>query len=180
MSYPSYSDLELEIQKLEKENKKLKEDNRFLTKISKEYMEKENIVEVTEFTELYKDDLEKENKKLKEKLSEVTMIADDEKQSIEHILELEEENKKLKVLKEWQWIDLYSLDNALFEQNIFVTRLREENKTLKDKIEFLTKCLDDRDKSIELMKEELECYKKQYEHSMWEDYIDKDLYDLDC
>lgn len=77
--------------------------------------------------------------------------------------------KKFKVLKEWQWIDLYSLDNALFEQNIFVTRLREENKTLKDKIEFLTKCLDDRDKSIELLKEELEQYKKQYEHSMWED-----------
>ncbi len=77
--------------------------------------------------------------------------------------------KKFKVLKEWQWIDLYSLDNVLFEQNIFVTRLREENKTLKDKIEFLTKCLDDRDKSIELLKEELEQYKKQYEHSMWED-----------
>ena len=77
--------------------------------------------------------------------------------------------KKFKVLKEWLWIDLYSLDNALFEQNLLVERLREENKTLKDKIEFLTKCLDDRDKSIELLKEELEQYKKQYEHSMWED-----------
>ena len=53
------------IEKLEEENKKLTEDNRFLTRISKEYMEKENIVEITEFTELYKDDLEKENKKLK-------------------------------------------------------------------------------------------------------------------
>lgn len=40
--------------------------------------------------------LEEENKKLKEKLSEVTMIADDEKQSIEHILELEKENKRLR------------------------------------------------------------------------------------
>lgn len=30
----------------------------------------------------------------------------------------------------------------------------EEYKTLKDKIEFLTNCLDDRDKSIELMKQE--------------------------
>lgn len=40
--------------------------------------------------------LEEENKKLKEKLSEITMVADDEKQSIEHILELEEEIKKLK------------------------------------------------------------------------------------
>lgn len=42
--------------------------------------------------------LEKENKELKEKLSEITMVADDEKQSIEHILELEEENRKLKEL----------------------------------------------------------------------------------
>lgn len=42
------------------------------------------------------EDLEEENKNLKEKLSEITMVADDEKQSIEHILELEEENKKLK------------------------------------------------------------------------------------
>lgn len=41
-------------------------------------------------------ELEEENKKLKEKLSEITMVADDEKQSIEHILELEEENKKLR------------------------------------------------------------------------------------
>lgn len=48
-------------------------------------------------------ELEQENKKLKEKLSEVTMIADDEKQSIEHILELEEENKKLNgLLKEYE------------------------------------------------------------------------------
>ena len=46
--------------------------------------------------------------------------------------------------------------------------LEEENKSLKDKIEFLTNCLDDRDKSIELMKEEnkklkdkIEYYKKQ-------------------
>lgn len=44
----------------------------------------------------------------------------------------------------------------LFKEN---KKLKEENKKLK---------------------EELETYKKQYEHSMWEDYIDKDLYDLDC
>jgi len=43
-----------------------------------------------------------------------------------------------------------------------VERLREENNTLKDKIEFLTKCLDDRDKSIELMKEELDKWEKDY------------------
>lgn len=43
----------------------------------------------------------------------------------------------------------------LNEQYKRVKELKEENKTLKDKIEFLTKCLDDRDKSIELMKEEI-------------------------
>lgn len=71
------------------------------------------------------------------------------------------------MLEEWQWIDLYSLDEVLWQQNLFVTRLREENATLKDKIEFLTKCLDDRDKSITIMKEGLEWYKEQYEHAMW-------------
>ena len=33
-------------------------------------------------------------------------------------------------------------------------KLERENKTLKDKIEFLTNCLDDRDKSIAIFQEE--------------------------
>ena len=85
------------------------------------------------------------------------------------------EKKKFKVLKEWLWINYSSLDNVLFEQNLLMTRLREENKTLKDNVEFLHSCLDDRDKSIAIMQEEnkkmkaeLERYKKQYEHTMWE------------
>ena len=45
--------------------------------------------------------------------------------------------KKFKVLKEWLWIDYYSLDNALFEQNLLMTRLREENKKLEEKYERL-------------------------------------------
>jgi len=40
--------------------------------------------------------MQEENERLKEKLSEITMVADDEKQSIEHILELEEENRRLR------------------------------------------------------------------------------------
>lgn len=74
--------------------------------------------------------------------------------------------KKFKVLKEWLWIDYSSLDNVLFEQNLLVTRLREENQTFKDKIEFLTNCLDDRDKSIEIMKEENKELKEKLEK--WE------------
>ena len=54
--------------------------------------------------------------------------------------ELEQENKKLKS-------DL-SLVIKERDDNI------EQNKTLKDNVEFLHSCLDDRDKSIELMKEE--------------------------
>jgi hypothetical protein len=33
---------------------------------------------------------------------------------------------------------------------------------------------------IKKMKAELEIYKKQYKHTIWWDYIDEDLYDLDC
>lgn len=47
--------------------------------------------------------------------------------------------------------------------------LEEENKELKEKIELLYIFLEDREESIELLKKELESYKKQYEHSMWED-----------
>lgn len=40
--------------------------------------------------------------------------------------------KKFKVLKEWLWIDYYSLDNALFEQNLLMERLRAENIELRE------------------------------------------------
>jgi hypothetical protein len=48
------------------------------------------------FLEQCLDNKEKVNKSMREEISKITMVADDEKQSIEHILELEEENKKLK------------------------------------------------------------------------------------
>ena len=78
---------------LREDNKKLKEDNRFLTKISKEYMKKEHIIEVTEFTELYKDDLEKDNKKLKSDLAYERTMLDNVKAEYENLQEI---NKKLK------------------------------------------------------------------------------------
>lgn len=80
----------IECIELREENKKLREDNRFLTRISKEYMEKENIVQVTEFTELYKNDLEEENKKLNEKYNWLWDIY------TRDVNERIEENKKLK------------------------------------------------------------------------------------
>ena len=48
-----------------------------------------------------------------------------------------------------------------------IQELEEENKTLKDKIEFLTNCLDDRDKSIELMKEKNKKLEDSLELLLW-------------
>ena len=59
------------------------------------------------------------------------------------------------------------LDNYYWEWKSIrdkITELEEENQTLKDKIEFLTNCLDDRDKSIELMKEENKNLKSEIEN----------------
>ena len=50
----------------------------------------------------------------------------------------------------------------------FIVELEEENQTLKDNVEFLHSCLDDRDKSIEIMKEELDKIKKRVkEHTTY-------------
>ena len=87
----------IEIEELKKENKKLKEDNRFLTKISKEYMKKENIIQVTEFTELYKNDLEEENKKLNIKVASLEWEIKWLNYTIE---KLKEENQTLEL-----WLD---------------------------------------------------------------------------
>lgn len=83
MSYPTYSDLELEIQDLEKENKKLKESLDIATKCSSK--EEDWIIRLSEenqklklhieakdkaYTALLKDyeELKEKNKNLKEKL----------------------------------------------------------------------------------------------------------------
>ena len=81
-----------EYESLQDVNKKLKEDNRFLTKISKEYMKKENIIEVAEFTELYKNDLEEENQKLNERIRFLEQCLDNKEKVNKS---LREENKRL-------------------------------------------------------------------------------------
>ena len=110
------------------QNKKLKEDNRFLTKISKEYMEKENIIEVTEFTQLYKDELEEENKRLKELVNE---IHRDKEHILWEKLILQEENEKLKSDLAFERT---MLDNVRAEykssQNV-IKKLKEELKKYK-------------------------------------------------
>ena len=71
--------MKAQIEQLKEENRKLKKD--------------------LEFVYGWKDQLEKENKNMKEKLSEITMVADDEKQSRrlkQGNDDLKEQNKKLK------------------------------------------------------------------------------------
>ena len=69
----------------------------------------------------------------------------------------------------------------------YCEKLEKENKKLKSDLAFKSTMLDNvraeyesTQNVIKKMKAELERYKKQYEHSMGWDYIDKDLYDLDC
>ena len=85
--------------------------------------------------------LEQENKTLREKLSEITMVADDEKQSIEHILELEYENKKLK-----------EYNRRLKQGN---DDLKEQNKKLKEDVDFYYK-------SAKQFREQVEKWEKDF------------------
>ena len=133
-----------------KENEKLKEELDKFSEVYKRYRdyEKEELAE-----SCY--DLARENDELKEKLSAITMVSDDEKQSIEHILELEKENKELKdnvffrdnriSWFEWEEERLNSVINTLkkkLENSVWfwkkkVAKLSEENRILKHRNEIL-------------------------------------------
>lgn len=67
---------------------------KFIVELDKE---NKDLVEKIEKLLWEKIKLEEKNEKLKEKLNEITMMVDDEKQSIEHILELEEEIRSLEL-----------------------------------------------------------------------------------
>lgn len=66
---------------------------------------------------------------------------------VERCYELEKENKNMK-------LTLEQMENTCKDYLNDRDTFREENETLKDNIEFLHQCLDDRDKSIEVLKEE--------------------------
>jgi len=59
------------------------------------------------------------------------------------------------IIYEFNWVQYVSATTY--------AKLREENKTLKDNVEFLHSCLDDRDKSIAIMQEENKKLKKENE-----------------
>ena len=84
-----------------------------------------------------------------------------ERMSIE-MWELEEENKKLK-----EKIEL--LDNENMCLNAEIKDREEENKNLKEKVETLELWLDNKEKLNEEYRKQIDKYKRQYEHSMWED-----------
>ena len=96
---------------LYKENKWLWEENKKLRECNKSQSEVINNVFIPQ-----RERLEEENKKLKEKLSEITMVADDEKQSIEHILELEEEIRSLELEKRNRQVESEELKMWLREK----------------------------------------------------------------
>lgn len=50
------------------------------------------------------------------------------------------------------WLEIKQLTRLQIIR--YCEKLEKENQTLKDKIEFLTNCLDDRDKSIAIFQEE--------------------------
>lgn len=57
------------------------------------------------------------------------------------------------------YVDTENLSREQLEQ--LLIDKEQENKTLKDNVEFLHSCLDDRDNSIELMKEEIKKLKEE-------------------
>ena len=67
---------------------------------------------------------------------------------VERCYELEKENKNMKLVLE-------QMENTCKDYLNDRDTLREENSTLKANIEFLHQCLDDREKSIELLKEKI-------------------------
>ena len=83
-------------------------------------------------------------------------------------------------------IEIDWMKELLKENELEIWRLRKEIKNLKEERDFFkeqaTLWRNDYKNEYEKNKkleEESEWYKKQYEHTMW-DYIDEDLYDLDC
>ena len=137
-------------------------------------IEMEWMKEILRDKEEYIKKLEQENKKLK---------ADTEhtiKFNNKIIGELKLENDKLKVI----------IKNNDIEQKAdwkHIEELEEENKKIKADYIKLSKIVETtwwyKASYVNKLRDEiakLEIYKKQYKHSMWEDYIDEDLYDLDC
>lgn len=72
------------------------------------------------------------------------------------------------------YVDTENLSREQLEQ--LLIDKEQENKTLKDNVEFLHSCLDDRDNSIELMKEEIKKLKSREEKLMayYKWYVDKE------
>ena len=82
------------------------------------------------------------------------------------MLRKKKDNSEYEIDRELTW--KFAIEkNAEYQDRI--AELEEENKKLKEEVRFLEECLDNKEKVNKSLREELDKYKKQYEHSMWED-----------
>ena len=66
-------------------------------------------------------------------------------------------------------IEIEGMKEILKDKEKEINRLNAKIKKLEKEIRFLEECLDNKEKVNKSMREELGWYKKQYEHTMWED-----------
>ncbi len=104
-------------------------------------------------------ELEEENKNLRDYAD--NLDSENDNQAIE-IEELKKENKKLKS-------DLEECECSMHFENDEVWYRKRECKKLKEKVETLELWLDNKEKLNEEYRKQIDKYKRQYEHSMWED-----------
>ena len=157
--------LAMQLTQLEKENKTIKEYwnieiktcNRYREKCDKLEKEDKKLKKDTEHTIKFNNKIIGKLKLENDKLKVIIKNNDiEQKADWKHIEELEEENKKIKA----DYIKLSKIvETTWWYKASYVNELRDK---------------------IAKLEQELKIYKKQYKHTMWEDYIDEDLYDLDC
>ena len=82
---------------------------------------------------------------------------------------LKEENEKLKKENKKLKLENAKLKDRIITDENFEEKLDKENKNLKEKVETLELWLDNKEKLNEEYRKQIDKYKRQYEHSMWED-----------
>ena len=92
------------------------------------------------------DNKEKVNKQLREEIQWLNMKKDDEEVSLEHILELEEENKKL---KKYYDRGRQELADSLYDE-------KKENKKLKEDLQIAQWVIENHEEIAENMRKEIE------------------------
>jgi len=133
MSYPTYSDLELEIQNLEEENKKLKEE--------RDFFKEQAILWRKDWKVAYE-----ENDKLKSEIENMKEVGRENIKTLDRMsIELENYSKSFKRYRDFS---KQELADSLYDSE-------EQNKKLKERIEELEKEIEELNKMM-LFETELE------------------------